>query len=60
MSVLRRSVSCAIELLRDAWESQFSSTPRLSTSATPSMSAVLYVITVVLGLSNLWMLMLVG
>ena len=60
MSVPRRSASCAIELLRDAWESQFSSTPSSSTSATPSTSAVLYVTIVVLVLSNLWALMLVG
>ncbi|KAH9058262.1 hypothetical protein EDB87DRAFT_933176 [Lactarius vividus] len=75
LSVARQSASGAIELLRDAWESQFStpasstsasasSSPPSSTTSPPSSSpsstsTILYTAIVVLVLSNLWTLTLV-
>jgi hypothetical protein len=59
LSVARQSTSGAIELLRDAWESQFSSASS-SPSSSPSTSTVLYAVIAVLVLSNLWTLTLVG
>ena len=61
LSVARQSTSGAIELLRDAWESQFSSSAAAAaTTSSPSTSTVLYAVIAVLVLSNLWTLTLVG
>jgi len=61
LSVARQSASGAIELLRDAWDSQFSSSSTSSsTSSAPKTSTVLYAVIAVLVLSNLWTLRLVG
>ncbi|KAH8987743.1 hypothetical protein EDB86DRAFT_2087704 [Lactarius hatsudake] len=73
LSVGRQSAAGAIELLRDAWESQFSppssssaSTGTTSTSSatarylSSSTSTILYAVIAVLVLSNLWTLTLVN
>ncbi|KAI9444535.1 hypothetical protein H4582DRAFT_2052826 [Lactarius indigo] len=72
LSVARQSAAGAIELLRDAWESQFSSPPSTSSApsspptsttspslSSPSTSNILYATIAVLVLSNLWTLTLV-
>ena len=61
LSVGRQSATGAIELLRDAWESQFSATSSSSSSSpAPSTSTILYAVIAVLVLSNIWTLTLVG
>ena len=74
LSVGRQSAAGAIELIRDAWESQFSqasepsaggtapsSAPSSSTApSTPSTSTILYAVIAILVISNLWTLTLMS